>query len=392
MFEWFLLFSFILLSAYGQETPDYDNPYAPIFMDKEVYSWTDKVRITIVAPSWNANQNGIDSIGTQEGHFIKISTRSDYLEPYKLVETNPDSGVFTGEVILTGFLHDVDGDGEFDTMPQTSGNGPTNGFLSTERDDGITLSFEFADGVTLTNSALVSWNVGQVSFTLDNFLVGSPATVTILDPDMNLKSENLDQVSVTLTSDSDLAGITVNAIETGIGTGMFEATIFFTQDSASSGNKLFAVVDDSLYAKYDDYTLPAPYSVQDKLEINAESKLISEIPLVDRITISEINIADSRGNTIAPVINSPLQVVGKVTNNLNSAQDFIYLIQIKDVDDTVVSLSWIQGSLSPNQVLGLSQSWTASTTGFYQIEVYVWRSIIDPTPLALHSSQTLFVQ
>ena len=48
-------------------------------------------------------------------------------------------------VILTGFLHDADGDGDFDTTPKTSGTGPTNGFLETERDDAITVSFEFTE-------------------------------------------------------------------------------------------------------------------------------------------------------------------------------------------------------------------------------------------------------
>jgi len=81
------MLSFLVLSAYAEETPDYLNPYAPIFTDREVYTWTDKVYITVVAPSWNANRYGIDSIGTQDGHFIKIYTSEHSLEPYKLTET-----------------------------------------------------------------------------------------------------------------------------------------------------------------------------------------------------------------------------------------------------------------------------------------------------------------
>ena len=137
-----ILTAFLGFVGFAEATPDYNNPYAPIFTDKEVYTWTDKMRITIVAPSWNADRHGIDSIGTQEGHFIKISTSDNELEPYKLTETEPSSGTFKGEVILTGFLHDVDGDKKPDTSPRTMGNGPTSGFLETERDGGITISFE----------------------------------------------------------------------------------------------------------------------------------------------------------------------------------------------------------------------------------------------------------
>ena len=44
-------------------------------------------------------------------------------------------------MILTGFTHDADGDGDFDTTPRTSGNGPTSGFLEVDRDSSISISF-----------------------------------------------------------------------------------------------------------------------------------------------------------------------------------------------------------------------------------------------------------
>ena len=81
------MFSFLLLSVFAEEIPDYFNPYAPIFTDKKVYTWTDKVYITVVAPSWNANRYGIDSIGAEDDHFFKISTAEHSLKPYKLTET-----------------------------------------------------------------------------------------------------------------------------------------------------------------------------------------------------------------------------------------------------------------------------------------------------------------
>ena len=179
-FKFYLLLPLIFTTAsisdiFAEEIPDYYNPYAPIFTDKEVYTWTDKVHITVVAPSWNANKNGIDSIGTQERHFIRIYTGEQSLEPYKLTETEPSSGIFTGEVILTGFLHDVDDDGNPDTNPRTGGAGPTSGFLEVERDGGLTISFEFADGVVLTTSAMISWNIGEIVFDKPKFLVGDTA-------------------------------------------------------------------------------------------------------------------------------------------------------------------------------------------------------------------------
>lgn len=383
----------LVLSAFAETIPDYDNPYAPIFTDKAVYSWTDKMRITILAPSWNENKNGIDSIGTQEGHLIKISTSDNELKSYKLTETDSNSGTFTGEVILTGFLHDVDGDKIPDTNPRTFGNGPTGGYLETKRDGGITISFEFAEGVVLTQSVGISWNIGSINFLKSNYVVDDNAIIQVSDLDMNLNPEAIDQFDVQVSSDSDKAGILVNVIETSENSGLFETSISFTQSQESSGNRLFAIPGDTLYAKYNDYTLPAPYSTTDILEIINESKLISDIPPTERISIKDNSIKDGAGRIIlSPKASDQLQIVGEVKNNQNFEQEFSFILQIKDVDNVIVSLSWIQGKLSPNQELQVSQSWNPTKSGSYFVETFVWSSLSDPIPLSESLKQEFFIE
>ncbi len=71
----------IFLPVYAEQIPDYDKPYAPIFTDKSVYTWTDKIKMTVLAPSWNTDRHLIDYIGDTESHPIKISTGSHSLEP-----------------------------------------------------------------------------------------------------------------------------------------------------------------------------------------------------------------------------------------------------------------------------------------------------------------------
>lgn len=159
-----ILLPLILLFAFGESSPVYNDPYAPIFTDKSIYSWTDKIKMTIIAPSWNTDKHLIDSIEHTEDHSIKISTAEHSLKSYKFTETNVNSGIFTGEVILTGFAHDADGDGDIDTTSRTIGNGPTGGFLESDRDSAVTISFEFADGIVLVESVPVSWNIGVLIF------------------------------------------------------------------------------------------------------------------------------------------------------------------------------------------------------------------------------------
>ena len=386
------MLSFLILSVFAEEVPDYFNPYAPIFTDKQVYTWTDKISITVVAPSWNANKYGIDSIGTQDGHLIKIYTAEHSLEPYKLTETEPNSGVFTGEIILTGFLHDVDDDGNYDTNPRTSGTGPTNGFLEVKRDGGITVSFEFADGVVLTHSAMISWNIGQIIFDKSIFLLGDTSKIQVIDLDMNLNPEAIDRIEVEVSSDSDMAGIIVNAIETEDASGLFEAVISFTQTSVSSGNRLFAIPSDSIYAIYKDNTLPSPYSIQDNLDIQIVSKLESEVPPLQRISIDDVFFANSLGIPIEPIIDEQVQVVGRISNNQNYDQPFAYITQIKDPEGKVVSLSWILGELTSKQSLELSQSWIPTELGNYTIETFIWNSLKDQTSLSPQYIMSYFIQ
>ena len=389
----FLFLIFILPFAAAQEIPDYDKPYAPIFFDRPVYSWTDKIKIKIIAPSWNTDKDLIDSIGDDNDNPIKISTRSHSLEPYRLTETDVSSGIFTGEIILTGFLHDADGDGDYDTTPRTVGTGPTSGFLEVERDSAVTVSFEFADGVVLSESVPVSWNFGTVEFVNDIFSSDDSVVVRVIDLDMNLNPEAIDQIPVEVFSDSDVGGITANAIETSESSGSFIATISLTQNSASSGNRLYAIPGDETSARYVDYTLPKPYSESDNLEIQAQSRIESSVPSTQRLENSEINISDSFGNNLASLSsNQQIQIVGSLSNMQEFDQNFVYLFQVKNSQNYVVSLSWIQGQLSSGQNLDVSQSWIPKDSGDYTIETFVWTSLKDPTALSNPISRSISVE
>lgn len=380
-------------AAYAEQIPDYYKPYAPIHFDRDVYSWTDKVRVTIAAPAWNANEYGIDSIGDDSDHPIKISTSSASLNRYKLTETSQNSGIFTGEIILSGFAHDADGDGDDDTTPRTSGSGPTGGFLESDRDDGLTISFEFADGVVLTESAHIQWNVGEVEFSNPNYLEDDQVVIRVIDPDMNLNPETLDDLTIDVSSDSDSAGIKVVATETDDESGIFEAVIILTQSDESSGNRLRALPGDTLTAIYKDRTLPAPNSIQDELDIMSRSFVGSDLPSTSRIAIGEIYLADSQGKQIEfPSTNQQIQIITQIQNLESYKQDFTNIIQITNESGVIVSLSWIVGNLNQGQNFEVSQSWIPKQKGTYTIQAFVWKSLSDATPLAEAQAQTVIIQ
>lgn len=383
-----LIFLIFFLPVFAEQIPDYDNPYAPIFTDKPVYTWTDKVQMTILAPSWNTNRYLIDSIGDDD-HPIKISTREHSVEPYKFTETDVNSGTFTAEIILTGFSHDVDGDGNFDTLPRTFGNGPTNGFLEADRDSALTITFEFANGIVLTKSVPIQWSVGTIQFSESNYLSNKTALVRVIDPDLNLNPESLDHIPIQISSNSDVSGIEVTAVETSETSGIFTATISFTQNQSSSGNRLYAIPGDTIFAKYDDYTLPKPYSIADNLAVKTSAIIGSSSSALQSMPII---LSDSMGNQISTVsANDQIQIVGKILNQQNFNQKFVYLFQVKDENNFVVSISWIQGEISANQNLDISQSWIPQESGNYTIETYTWNSLTNATPLSHSLSISVFI-
>ena len=382
MYEFLLAFMLILSPVYAESIPDYQKPFAPIFTDKPVYSWTDKIIVSVHAPSWNSNPNQIDSIGQSESHPIKISSGENFLKPYRLTETSSNSGIFSGEIILTGFLHDVDGDGIFDTNPKTFGNGPTNGFLESDNDDSITISFEFADGVVLTESFPISWNYGTIKFSQDVFHTNDSVQINVIDSDLNLNPEIIDTVILDIFSDSDNGGIQVVAMETSERSGNFIATINLSTNT-SSGNRLYAIPGDTIIAKYTDHTLPKPFSKSDSQNIEASAIVDYSISPINRIQTSPISLSDGFGNPITSLLSeTQIQIVGTIENQINYDQEFIYFFQIKNPDNSIISLSWIQGKLSSNQILDISQSWIPKNSGNYVLETYVWNSLNELIPLS----------
>ena len=97
-------------------------------------------------------------------------------------------------------------------------------------------------------------------------------------------------------------------------------------------------------------------------------------------SFSGLAFAESDVRTL--IVGNQIMITADVTNSQNTQQPFVYLTQVKNIDNTVVSLSWLTGSLSPRQSFSPTQSWTSTETGLYTIEVFVWKSIDNPEALS----------
>ena len=232
-----------------------------------------------------------------------------------------------------------------------------------------------------------------IKFENEEILLGDSFNIHLIELDMNLNPESIDTVKIDVLSDSDVAGIEIDAVETGENTGYFVAEVSLSNKQSSSGNRLFALAGDNIFAKYDDYTLPKPYSISDSLELQVSSTADSKIPPVERLSNSDLFLADNSGNeTDSFNSDGQIQIVGKVTNFQDFSQNFVCMFQVKDSANSVIHLSWIRSQIFPMQTLELSQSWIPNSPGNYSVESFVWNSLEDPIVLSPSLSTSIVVE
>jgi hypothetical protein len=362
---------------------------ALVELDKAVYAWTDTVYVTITAPDHNTNTASEETVGTT-ALPIQVTTRNGKMcttstgsTTYVAAETGPDTGVFTAEVALEGYAlsqaHNTPSQGD-----ACSNSDDTAGEIQTAgQTDGISVSYEYNDGSVVVASASIVFNIAEASFDTSAASAGGSATFTVVDPDENTDSDVIDTFTVAVFSDSDNGGFKMTMNETNEDTGVFEGTVVFTSDTATSGNSLRVSEGDTVTAEYDDYTLPEPYTDSDDLTIAGTLTIGTAFPPLERAPAANARVVDAFGASVAEVsVGQQVQIAADVSNGQSKDQAFAYLVQVQDGNGVTVSLAWITGSLTAGQSMSPALSWTPDGSGSYTATVFVWESVDNPTALS----------
>ena len=381
------------LSGKNEVHDDYNDLEATVYasnfgaiveLDKAIYDWTDRVLITVTAPDHNRDSEKQENIGTGTALPVKVSTRQETFPTsggYKLLETGEDTGVFTGEYVLKGFA-----DGNIYSTAVTAGTaaGPFDGVINTAgQTDGITVSYEYTDGSVSIASALIAWNIGEISFSDSSVSPGGSTVVTLVDGDLDLDPDVINTKAANVFSDSDSGGIAITLSETGEATGVFETTVFFTADDKSTGSLLRVSEGDTVTVEYTDQTLPEPYESADTLTFAATTTVGTVYPPLERAPASNARVVDAFGSQVSEVsADQQVQIAADVSNGTGKDQSFAYLVQVQDANGVTVSLAWITGALTSGQSMSPALSWTPSASGSYTATVFVWQSVDNPTALS----------
>lgn len=360
---------------------------AAVELDQRVYTWTDRVYITVIAPDYNRDPNVPDVIGDEELGKITIATRNHILSPYALMETGPDTGIFTGYITLSGNpsikgTSGVDGDGLNPTGFGPSGIGPTDGILPADNVDGISVIFDHSPGNRVVGSSLIRWSVGQIKWLEPNYSINEEGIIQIIDPDMNLDPNEVDKFDVRIWSDSDPNGIKIAVVETGEATGIFQGSVSFIKDAESQGNKLKVSNGDKVTAEYIDRTLPVPYSNNDTMRLTSTTVIGNLIPPSEKISISNQIIIDKNNEKIEEINEREfIQIGANLTNNQDKSQPFAFILQIQNEMGIAVHNSFTSGTLIARQSSKIFLPWIAQESGSYGAQLFVFKSIEEPEAL-----------
>ena len=90
---------------------------------------------------------------------------------------------------------------------------------------------------------------------------------------------------------------------------------------------------------------------------------------------------ESQDRIEAAAVNEKIEITMDFTNDSNVQQSFALIVQIKDSNNTTISLSHVTGMLGAGQTLDQVLSYMPNEAGSYTVEKFLWNNFADPTAL-----------
>ena len=105
---------------------------------------------------------------------------------------------------------------------------------------------------------------------------------------------------------------------------------------------------------------------------------------LERTPIESPRLVNAFGNPVFEHVNvnQQVQISADITNMQAVTQPFVYIVQIRDETDTIISLSWISGSLISGQSFSPALSWIPTNTGTFTAKILVWENMKDADALS----------
>jgi len=349
----------------------------------------------------------------------------------ELQETSANSGVFSGtmEYAVINQLNQFDPN--FIKGLRTFGSN-VKFLVNTELTDANAIHFSILGtqgtaSTTITSQQSLPTNTGTVTLDSPNYRIGSDVTITVTDPDLVTDANTIvtytsvnDPNSPAVDTVGDASGnillevwikgfrfhsCTVNGVtygglaatgftltETGPGTGVFKG-IFKMPTWICSEDKTSKIspVGGSVQAWYHDFRDQYGRSIIVGSTVGAPT-IPTTIATQDVHTITAISqstqVSDQSGRPllqnphVGQIINFKSMIANKYYQN---SQKISYIVQIKDVNNKVVFLKWVEGNLVNLSTINEEIHWTPTSPGVYSAEIYFWNGMDTLVPLTANN-------
>ena len=374
------------------------------------YSWGSRIYILIYAPGWNTDSNKIDVIGNNNHAPITANSREGRISLAEdgcngFVETAPNHGLFYGSIKLSGFKHDITGDGKADVYggnkceKKYSVVDDGSGKVEAKQEGGVTVNFEWTENEIVSKTALYSWREATLEFDKTEYDVSDEIHLTLTDLDnMRWPFDTKKSYPVHVYSDSDLAGIMMDAYLVpsfkGIvqmnGNYPIKLNLTFDDKSYESsapfgfGHGLLRVSPgDTIYAKYWDYSLPRPYTISDQKQIVSTAK-VNDLALDVTSTLAvSAEITDSNDKPLHHCIKGEnVKIKTNVSNTKDEVVSAYIITQIKDSNNVIQHLSWSTINITPGKTSDINSEWIMKNDGAHTFEIFVLDNLVDPNSLS----------
>ena len=351
------------------------------------YSWGSKINILIFAPSWNENKYKIDTIGDDTDFPIGVYSRtSKHDGPCKLVETEPNSGLFYGRLKLNGFPHDAHGTGVkylWGSKTCESGKGADNESMKIGAGGGseggaFTVFWKYDTDKTITKTGYYTWREGTIEFDKNYYKIDEIATVTLHDIDLEVYPFDMNTIRLRVWSDTDTEGITLtSSYMYSVYRGVQASFGFTTDDESRNDIQLRISPGDKIYAQYTDRTLPRPYSNDDHKEIFDSAFITAD--LGKPVNFEEINITKSNSFSDKDEETELISTTIKAKNTYKTNLEAYVVQQIRDEDGKVIHLNWSRIFMPAQNSFMINHNSDVTKSEKYTIDIFIFNNLDNPT-------------
>jgi hypothetical protein len=114
--------------------------------------------------------------------------------------------------------------------------------------------------------------------------------------------------------------------------------------------------------------------------------------LQETVKLIDLNVLNENNQlTNAIQVGHPGLFTASLTNNVIERQQFMYILQIKDQNNYVVSLSWVVDFLDVRESRVATVAWVPLESGTYTAQAFVWNNLEDAIPLSFSSLDKTFM-